>query len=77
MGLTLTNLNRNVTGNRRVSTVTAQFDSVYPTGGESLTPNWLGQDQREDHRVLRCHRWHDQHTCFHRHGPRGHGRCHH
>jgi hypothetical protein len=47
MGLTLTNLNRNVTGNRRNSTVTAQFDDSYPTGGESLTPTQLGMHKIE------------------------------
>ena len=42
MALTLTDLNRNVSGNRRTSTVKIQFDDSYATGGESLTPAKLG-----------------------------------
>lgn len=42
MGLTVSNLNPGVAGNKRRNTLDITFDSSYPTGGESLTPAALG-----------------------------------
>lgn len=51
MGLTITNLVHGLQGNKRVETGTIAFDSSYPTGGESLTPNMVGLGTIESIRV--------------------------
>lgn len=42
MALTITNKETTVFGNKRIRTVEIAFGSLYPTGGESLTPTNLG-----------------------------------
>lgn len=45
MGLTLTKVSHEVTGNKRKHVYTAAFDSSYPTGGESLVAADIGLRQ--------------------------------
>jgi len=42
MGLTITNKEFTVFGNKRVVFCDVAFDASYPTGGEALTPDTLG-----------------------------------
>jgi hypothetical protein len=47
MGLTISNLERTVFGNKRASIADIAFDSSYAFGGESLTPGAVGLSQIE------------------------------
>lgn len=49
MALTLSKVDAYVAGNKRVRVYDVTFDSVYPTGGESLTPADVGLN-----RILKC-----------------------
>jgi hypothetical protein len=42
MGLTFTEKNISILGNKRMSVFEIAFDSSYPTGGESLVPRNIG-----------------------------------
>ena len=42
MALTITEIHRSVFGNKRIITADLDFDSSYPTAGESLTPADVG-----------------------------------
>lgn len=52
MGLTISDKKRTVVGEQALVTFTVAFDSSYPTGGESLTPEDLGFINHVD--VLSC-----------------------
>lgn len=44
MALTVSIVKRNVVGNQREAIADVTFDSSYPTGGESFTPNDVDKD---------------------------------
>lgn len=47
MALSISTVRRTVIGNMRMIIATVDFDSSYPTGGESLTPTDLGLNNIE------------------------------